>query len=267
MPYAPTYETYSSPAQTNGHSREFNNLVHTVAKAYEATATDKGIDPQDLIQQANIAFLRATQRPCDPLPVTPLPPNTRNIIHAEMRRNLAKAPIIRIPNNKISDITKIRKRTRPENIPDVLDDKARLKGLKVRTKNVRDLRLSFEAQNIRSLDEVFIIDEEGIKERTTQHEAIADETALPPDAEICRRETYEIALSVIKGLPEKVRDTLYRRFGFEGYEPQSQEEIAKHYGNTHQNICALIKRTKKLIKGRLIGAAKREDISCPCFKL
>ena len=76
----------------------------------------------------------------------------------------------------------------------------------------------------------------GDESSTQLGELVSDENAVVPDRELSDKNISGILRSLIGELPDREVQILVRRFGLDGAEEQTLEEIGQHFGITRERI-------------------------------
>ncbi len=141
---------------------------------------------------------------------------------------------IRLPEYMASNIAKIRREA--DRIKQQTGTEATLEDL-VRTTGMSEKKIrqcqEYGARNMVSLDD-FVGDEGD----TTRNELIADETATNPEKAVLDEGIAGAVRAVLTMLPEKEAAVLTMRYGLDGNEPMTLEQVAKHpqFGLTRERI-------------------------------
>jgi RNA polymerase primary sigma factor len=76
----------------------------------------------------------------------------------------------------------------------------------------------------------------GDESSTRLGELVSDEDAAVPDRELSDKNISGIVRALIGELPDREVQILVRRFGLDGEEEQTLEEIGQHFGITRERI-------------------------------
>lgn len=217
-------------------------LVVRIAKEFDGM----GVSLQDLINEGNIGLMRAVDK-FDPAKGAKFSTYGAFWIKHAIRLCLSnQARTVRIPVHMIDRVAKMRKietqyREHEGRMP---TDEEIAEELELSRHQMRVLRRAAMSQV--SLDTP--MDEE---EDRSLRDRIADESAPKPWEDVESEVTANLVGQLLDGLREREVEVLRHRFGFDGGDPMTLEEIGRHYGVTRERIrqieaAALGKMRKRL---------------------
>ena len=217
-------------------------LVVKIARDYEGY----GVPLLDLISEGNIGLMKAVER-FDPSKGAKFSTYGAWWIKQAIRRALSnQSKTIRIPVHiieKISELRRITQKLAEELGRDPSEDEL-ADELNVDASRIRQyLRAS---QSATSLDAPVNSDEEG---GNRVADFVADERAQTPAQELEAQAQLDALRDLIEGLEAREAAILRRRFGLDGIEEQTLEEIGLDYGVTRERIrqieCVALRKLRK----------------------
>jgi len=220
-------------------------LVVKIAREYEGI----GLPVLDLINLGNIGLMRAVEK-FQPEMGAKFSTYAVWWIRQGMLRGLSdQSRTIRIPAHAIQKIALLKRAK--EDLESTLGREATIQELSEETEvpvaQVRRL-LSVSVATISLDSPVSAQNDESVAS------TVADDRGETPDAVAARVDLQERAQRYLANLSAKERDIIVRRFGLEGHEPETLEDIGAEYKVTRERIRqieakALI-RLRKLTTGR-----------------
>ena len=109
----------------------------------------------------------------------------------------------------------------------------------LRPDEVRDLlRLAKEQDNPLSLDSPM-----GEEQDANLAELVPDLGAVAPDEEAARRLLGDAILIALEELDDREKDVVRMRFGLDGGQPRTLEEVGRHFGVTRERVRQIEART------------------------
>jgi RNA polymerase primary sigma factor len=217
-------------------------FVVKIALAYEGL----GLPLLDLINEGNIGLMKAVER-FDPAKGAKLSTYSSWWIKQSIKRGLAnQGKTIRLPVHLVEKISRMRRERL--NLLDKLGreptNRELAQALGVPAGKVALMRRA--AMRPASLDSTV-----GDESSTQLGELVSDEQAVVPDRELSDKNISGILRLLIDELPDREMKILTRRFGLDGEEVQTLEEIGHRFGITRERIrqlqnVALAKMRKRL---------------------
>lgn len=205
-------------------------LVAYCAKDYEG----RGVEEEDLLAMGITGLIRAVDR-FDYTKGYRFSTFAVNWIRQAILRGMKDSDkTIRLPEYMATNIARIRREA--ERIKQKTGSEATLEELSEATgmdqKKIR-LCLEYGTRNTVSLDAV--VGEDG---DTSRGELIADEKATNPEKAVLDKGINGAIRTVLTMLPEKEAAVLTMRYGLDGNEPMTLEQVAKHpqFGLTRERI-------------------------------
>lgn len=205
-------------------------LVAYCAKDYEG----RGVEEEDLLAMGITGLIRAVDR-FDYTKGYRFSTFAVNWIRQAILRGMKDSDkTIRLPEYMATNIARIRREA--ERIKQKTGSEATLEELSEATgmdqKKIR-LCMEYGTRNTVSLDAV--VGEDG---DTSRGELIADEKATNPEKAVLDKGINGAIRTVLTMLPEKEAAVLTMRYGLDGNEPMTLEQVAKHpqFGLTRERI-------------------------------
>lgn len=205
-------------------------LVAYCAKDYEG----RGVEEEDLLAMGITGLIRAVDR-FDYTKGYRFSTFAVNWIRQAILRGMKDSDkTIRLPEYMATNIARIRREA--ERIKQKTGSEATLEELSEATgmdqKKIR-LCMEYDTRNTISLDAV--VGEDG---DTSRGELIADEKATNPEKAVLDEGINGAIRTVLTMLPEKEAAVLTMRYGLDGNEPMTLEQVAKHpqFGLTRERI-------------------------------
>jgi RNA polymerase primary sigma factor len=217
-------------------------FVVKIALDYEGL----GLPLLDLINEGNIGLMKAVER-FDPAKGGKLSTYSSWWIKQSIKRGLAnQGKTIRLPVHLVEKISRMRRERL--NLLDRLgrEPTNRELGQALGLQPGKVALMRRAAMRPASLDSPV-----GDESSTKLGELVSDENAAVPDRELSDKNISGILRALIGELPEREVQILVRRFGLDGEEEQTLEEIGQHFGVTRERIrqlqnAALAKLHQKL---------------------
>lgn len=247
---------YIRSIQETGAEADWERLVraneHLVAK--QALKLSKGpfgqtVEMDDLIQWGRMGLLKAAER-FDFSQNTEFSTYAYHWIFQQMVRGINDTGnTIRIPVHmwdSIYKLTIIEKNS--EKLFQEVDDEWICQEMKINMDKLKDLRrIRYQFFNIPSLDLPI-----GEDADTSLGDYIEDPVE-PFEEEVCREDINKYLLETIENLPERTAFVLKKRFGLEGQEPSTLEEVGEELGVTRERVRQIEKKAlEKLKKNKIL---------------
>lgn len=247
---------YIRNIQETGAEVDWERLVqaneHLVIK--QAFKLSKGpfgqtVEMDDLIQWGRIGILRAAEK-FDFSQNTEFSTYAYYWIFQQMVRGINDTSnTIRVPVHmwdSIYKLTIIEKNS--EKLFQEVDDEWICQEMKINMDKLKDLRrIRYQFFNIPSLDLPI-----GEDADTSLGDYIEDPVE-PFEEEVCRADLKKYLLETIENLPERTAFVLKKRFGLEGQEPSTLEEVGEELGVTRERVRQIEKKAlEKLKKNKIL---------------
>jgi RNA polymerase primary sigma factor len=202
-------------------------LVVRIAREFEGM----GVGLQDLINEGNIGLMRAVEK-FDPAKGAKFSTYSAFWIKHSMRLCLSnQARTVRIPVHMIDRVSKMRKieTQYQEHEGRLPSDEEIGEELELSRHQMRVLRRAAMSQV--SLDSPL---DDG--EDRSLRDRIADENAPKPWEDVESEVTSNLVGQLMEGLRDREVQIMRHRFGFDGEEPMTLEEIGQQFGVTRERI-------------------------------
>jgi RNA polymerase primary sigma factor len=192
-------------------------LVHALARTFRGS----GVPYTDLVQEGTVGLVRAVE----------LFDHRRGLkfstyatwwIRRSMHDAIAASKVIRIPAKANQQLAAVRRAEAQIGRRGPASDDGIAELTHLSTKTVRSLRTT--AQVVASLDEPIGDD------ATPLGDLIADTRAADPTESAIAHEQHDAVSAMLRFLPRRHRDVLVRRYGLDGGDAQSHEEIGRWLG-------------------------------------
>jgi RNA polymerase nonessential primary-like sigma factor len=231
-------------------------LVVSIARNFQ----NRGVTFLDLIEEGNLGLIHALDRFEPERGFRFSTYATWWIRHAIDRALAAQARAVRLPTHVMRELNQLqRARQHLESGWRALglarnasiDDIAHLLGKTA--DEVTDLMVLGEAPA--SLDSPV-----GDQSEAALFELVADEVALPPERQVAQRELQSLMDQWLDDLPPKQRLVIERRYGLNGQEPSTLEDLARELGLTRERVRQIQQEALSRLQQALASRGVQRDV-------
>jgi len=218
-------------------------LVGSIARGYR----DRGLDYGDLMQEGNVGLIRAIKKFDITKDCKLSTYATYWIRESIVRAVSANGSPFRLPTEKLNRIRShqavlrqgLRREPTPEELAESLGDDGT---------TVQDIRNMLDAtQPVSSMD--IRVGESG---SSVISDLIADDRVVEPTSELVREELHELLEKVLRGLPDRERQVIEKRFSLEGDCPDTLEHLAGPLNITKEGVRQLERKALRSLRKTLL---------------
>jgi RNA polymerase primary sigma factor len=202
-------------------------LVVNIARKYQG----KGLSLQDLIAEGNLGLLRAVEG-FDPDRNTRFSTYACFWIKQSMRRTLINtAKTVRLPAYVVELVSKWRRAniTLQEKLGRVPTEEEIARKLHLSKKKVHLVKVALRIANAAQQPEE---DEES----RSLNETLMDTRSMPPDLELIEADRLRQMTELLNKMDHRQATVLRHRFGLDGIDPKTLNEVGEHLGLTRERV-------------------------------